>query len=450
MNELLCLRGLTIRFNNGAPPVLSDIQLSVGADECHCIVGPTGSGKSSLLRACAGLLPPENLKGDIARPPRFGVVLQNPGTQILCDHVGTEAAFALENAGVSPELMPDRVRQALAEADLDIPTHSPTAHLSMGRQYRLVLAGALVNAPSLLLLDEPCAQLDPSGCSTVAKVIDSIRKQGGGVLLCEHEPQALADRVTHWWRIRDGRLSPVDSAQGVLADAEAKPQPWNVPTPDGPQLLRLEDLSLSLGGNQLFSGLDLTMHPGEAVHLEGKNGCGKSTLIRLITGFLAPDSGSVALFGAPAAPARLRGRVGLVLQSPVGQLFEDTTERELAYAARKKGLPHSAARISSIAEILGITPLLGEAPHRLSYGQQRLVALGACLVQEPELLILDDPFAGLDMEARQRVRRLLDKERAQRNMAVLVTGHNPRSALRFPHFYSSELRFEGGRLARVA
>jgi energy-coupling factor transport system ATP-binding protein len=158
----------------------------------------------------------------------------------------------------------------------------------------------------------------------------------------------------------------------------------------------------------------------------------------------------VALFGEPVTPARLRGRVGLVLQSPSGQLFEDTVLRELAFAARRKGLSDHEGRARRVAEGLGIEGLLDRAPFLLSYGQQRLTALGACLTQEPDLLLLDDPFAGLDRDARERIHRLLDRERAERGMAVLVTGHNPASSLRFHNFYTRELRIGGGRLEPVA
>lgn len=447
MSAHLRLNELSIRFNDQAPPVLSGVRLTVGPGECHCIVGPTGSGKSSLLLAVAGLLPPDVLDGGIERPARPGAVFQNPGTQILFDHVGPETAFALENAGVPPEAMPDRVARALAEADLSVPTHTPTASLSMGRQYRLVLAGALVAGPGLLLLDEPCAQLDPDGCRAVAGVIGATLKRGGGVLLCEHRPDPLAERITHWWRIEGGALRPSGPSPSPPAPGRTVDRP---PDSDAPPLLDIRDLHVRRGTNQVFSGLDLAIRPGEAVHVEGGNGSGKSTLTRIMAGFLPPDSGRVALFGEPVTPARLRGRVGLVLQSPSGQLFEDTVLRELAFAARRKGLSDHEGRARRVAEGLGIEGLLDRAPFLLSYGQQRLTALGACLTQEPDLLLLDDPFAGLDRDARERIHRLLDRERAERGMAVLVTGHNPASSLRFHNFYTRELRIGGGRLEPVA
>lgn len=449
MSDHLRIRDLNIRFTTRSTPILSDISLSVGADECHCIVGPTGSGKSTLLLAAAGLLPPESCLGSVERLSPSGAVFQNPSTQILCDHVGPEAAFSLENAAIAPERMPEMVKHALAEADLSVPTHTTTASLSMGRQYRLVLAGALVTKPGLLLLDEPCAQLDPDGCNAVAQVIDRVRARGGGVLLCEHEPEALTDRITHWWKLEEGCLLPADPPSRVQSP-HSLPQGTVYTDPDASPLAHLHDIHLAFGDKQIFSGLNLTIQPGEAVHIEGRNGSGKSTLIRVMTGFLPPDSGTATLFGEPVSPALLRGRVGLVLQNPVGQLFEDTTEQELLFAAKRKGLPNALDRVRHIAEVLGISSLLDRPPHLLSYGQQRLVTLGACLTQEPELLILDDPFAGLDMTVRKLVRDLLERERTERGMAVIITGHNPPSPLRFTDFYTHELRFAGGRLESLA
>ncbi|WP_319583659.1 ABC transporter ATP-binding protein [uncultured Pseudodesulfovibrio sp.] len=447
MSAHLRLHELSIRFNDQAPPVLSDVRLTVGPGECHCIVGPTGSGKSSLLLAVAGLLPPEVLGGDIDCPRRPGSVFQNPATQILFDHVGPETAFALENEGVPPQDMPGRVARALNEADLPVPTHTPTESLSMGRQYRLVLAGALVAEPSLLLLDEPCAQLDPDGCKAVSGVIEATLKRGGGVLLCEHRPEALTERITHWWQIENGELRPSGPPQAPASPPTARPSANKF---TAAPLMDIRNIAIRRGIKQVFSGLDLAIRPGEAVHVEGGNGTGKSTLTRILSGFLPPDSGQVTLSGEAVAPARLRGRVGLVLQSPSGQLFEDTVLGELAFAARRKGLTDHEERAKRVAQGLGIHDLLDRPPFLLSYGQQRLTALGACLTQEPDLLILDDPFAGLDRNARERIHALLDAEREKRGMAVMVTGHNPTSSLRFNNFYTRELRIAGGRLEPVA
>lgn len=359
----LRLNELTIQFPNRTSPTLSGVDLSVGSGECHCIVGPTGSGKSSLLLAVAGLLSPKACSGTIERAARPGSVFQNPQTQILCDTVGPETAFALENHGVAPEEMPALVQHALEAANLDVAPHTTTASLSMGRQYRLVLAGALVTLPDLLLLDEPCAQLDPAGCRAVARVIDNVLARGGSVLLCEHEPGPLADSISHWWRIEANALCPATpgaSSRPMADDTEAPSEA--VSASGSSPLLNIRGLSVKRGDTQVFQDLDLVVRRGEAIHVEGRNGSGKSTLTRIMAGFLKPDSGTVSLLGAPVSTKRLRGNVGLVLQTPASQLFEDTVLRELSFAARRKRLLHAEVRARHVAELLGIAALLDRPP----------------------------------------------------------------------------------------
>lgn len=445
MTNLLRLNELDIRFDTQATPVFTELDLSVRTGECHCIAGPTGSGKSTLLRAVAEILPLGVCSGSIEVLKTPGIVFQNPQTQILSDRVGKETAFALENIGIAPDAMPAMVERALTEANLSLPADTPTAILSMGRQYRLILAGALVTEPDLLLLDEPCAQLDSEGCQAVAEVIGRVRARGGAVILCEHDPTPLAACVTHWWRIEDSRLVPSEPFE----DPGESESPPIISGNDNVPLLDIAGLNLKFGDKTIFNGLNLTVAAGEAIHIEGPNGTGKSTLTRVLSGFLEPDSGTVSILGDAVAPAKLRGKVGLVLQSPLSQLFEDTVMQELSFSAKRKELPDAEDKARAIAEKLGIAPHLDRAPHLLSYGTQRLVALGACLTQEPTLLILDDPFAGLDRNARERVRTLLLEERRERNMGVVITGHNPPSPMRFGDFYTREVRLEGGRLVTV-
>ena len=145
------------------------------------LVGPSGSGKSTLLRALAGVLQAADsgdLSGSItvdgqpphARAGAVGLVLQEPGSGVVAATVGRDVAFGLENTAVPRELMPSRVRAALAAVRLDMPQDTPTHALSGGEQQRLALAGALALEPTLLLLDEPTAMLDPGNASAVRAV----------------------------------------------------------------------------------------------------------------------------------------------------------------------------------------------------------------------------------------------------------------------------------------
>lgn len=153
--------------------------------------------------------------------------------------------------------------------------------------------------------------------------------------------------------------------------------------------------------------VSLEVHPGEFLALLGANGSGKSTLLKMLDGLVFPTSGSLSAFGEPiteqalgdpAANARFRSQVGLVFQNSEAQLFSATVREDLAFGCRQLGLDAAQTdqRIGEIAEMLQIEPLLDRAPVHLSGGQQRRVALGSVLVMSPQVLLFDEPTAGLD------------------------------------------------------
>lgn len=138
------------------------------------------------------------------------MILQNPETQILSPTVGSEVAFGLENLGLPPSQMPERVRTNLNAVGLNKPLLSPSRTLSMGEKYRLVLASALAMHPRVVLLDEPAAQLDPDGLYALKNTIKGLKTSGISFLVVEHHPEAIADIVDQYWRLdKKGRLEPL-------------------------------------------------------------------------------------------------------------------------------------------------------------------------------------------------------------------------------------------------
>ncbi len=155
--------------------------------------------------------------------------------------------------------------------------------------------------------------------------------------------------------------------------------------------------------------VSLTVTQGERLALLGANGSGKSTLLKVLGGLLAPVAGEARAFGAPLAPALLRGeaalafrrRVGVVFQSADAMLFNPTVRDEIAFAPLHLGLPAEEVerRVADMLELLELEPLAGRAPYRLSGGEKKKVALAAVLAAAPEVLLVDEPTAGLDPRA---------------------------------------------------
>lgn len=420
----LSLHDLRCVPSHGRGALYENIDLRLEAGECCCILGATGVGKSTLLRHVAGL----DLfgasgavricgSGDQDTAGRVGLILQNPETQFLCPDVGSELAFGLENLCLPPAGMEGRMRRALERVGLDIALSTPVRELSMGQKYKLLLACFLAMDPDLLLLDEPCAQLDADGVMALAGVLTEFLGAGGCVLMCEHEPGPLASLATSIHELRDGGLR---AAGGPTRPRVVSPD-WR---PGETAVVEVRGASVRRGTRTLWSGLELSVRVGEIVLLCGPNGCGKSTLLRALTGFQAMDSGDVRVFGAPPRPAALRGRLGILHQNPGRQLAADTVAEEVGFALRQRRISVSgrAERVAAWLECLGLGALAERPPFQLSYGEQHLTALASVLAVEPEVLLLDDPLAGLDTPSVERMWAVLQHV-ARRGTTIVCAMH---------------------------
>jgi len=424
--------------------------LELPQGECHCLTGATGSGKTTLALAFKELLPSGRRAGCLRCPAlpgeagtAVGLVLQNPATQILTETLGAEVAFGLENLCLPPEQMPERVRTALDAVGLDLPFDHPTARLSMGEKYRLLVAAQLVLEPALLILDEPAGQLDGAGLQRLAEIIARLKRRGLAVLLCEHRPgplTAVIDR--HWHLDAEGRLR---EGEAFSAPQEAIFAARMMPA-DEPPVVEVKGLSVAADdATPAWQEAQLVLRRGERVLLCAPNGSGKTTLLRCLAGFLTPERGAVRVFGQQPQPRKLRGRVGFLFQNPRRQLFETTVFAEVAFTLRRLGIPRAQleARVLRSLECCGIVRLAGQSPHQLSYGQQHLVALAAVLAAEPELLLLDDPLAGLDPATSAVVCEALVVASEQHGTAILWTSHHPPNGQLWSH---RVMGIEGGAL----
>jgi len=169
-------------------------------------------------------------------------------------------------------------------------------------------------------------------------------------------------------------------------------------------------------GRRALDGVDLHVHPGERVALLGPNGAGKTTLVLHLNGILLPDEGSVTIAGLTVAKnnfPEIRRRVGVVFQDPDDQVFMPTVGEDVAFGPANLGITGDdlEARVSAALDAVGMSEHRDRAPHHLSFGERRLVAIATVLSMEPEILVLDEPSANLDPAGRRElaeVLRLLD------------------------------------------
>ncbi len=439
------------------------------------VVGPSGSGKSTFALTVAGLVPgqiPATMTGSLHLADRevrelgptgaaalVGLVLQDPSAQLVMERVEDDVAFGLENRGWPLDAMRSRVPEARAAAGLAGMERRRSRRLSGGQQQRLALAGALAPRPGLLVLDEPTANLDPEGASTLMATLAELRaERAATIVLIEHQVDRawpLADVVLAL--DGDGRPLDVGRPDAVLArsaDAMRAAGIW-LPTdraehrevrstrivgpgagdgravgpvgPIGPALVRADGVRFGFDRREpVVRDLSMAAAPGERIALVGPNGSGKSTFGRLLVGLLRPDHGRIDLGGAdpsrlpPSALARL---AGYVFQEPERQFLAQRVDEEV-----RLGLtPEEDARVDDLMARLGL-PLdrFGErSPYRLSGGEQRRLSLACVLVRRPEVLVLDEPTFGQDRHGYEGLLEIL-AEHLDEGACLIAATHDAR------------------------
>jgi energy-coupling factor transport system ATP-binding protein len=429
------LRGYGWRHAGRRAWAVRDVDLRIDAGERVLLLGPSGAGKSTLLAALAGLLAEDSgeQEGSVTvggRPARaaraeVGILFQDPQTQLVMGRAGDDVAFGLENRGVPLARIWPRVDAALAEVGFTYGRDRATGRLSGGEQQRLALAGTVALRPSLLLLDEPSANLDPAGAAAVrtalARVLD---RRSVTLVLVEHrvtEALPLVDRVVVLGPdgrvVIDGRPDAVFGERagslaelGVWVPGQAV-APRRATAAPGDVLLYARAAGVRRPDRPALAPVDATVRAGEALAVLGPNGSGKTTLALLLGGLAAPTTGVVraspALTGdarvAAEPPHRWRARdlarrIGSVFQNPEHQFLAARVDAELALGPRRAGRP--AAEVKSLVDELLVRLRLDRLapanPYTLSGGEQRRLSVATALAAAPRVLVLDEPTFGQD------------------------------------------------------
>ncbi|MBW0274404.1 ABC transporter [Nocardia sp. MH4] len=412
------LHGAGYRYPGATADALSGIDLTIHAAEFVAVVGHNGSGKSTLTRVLAGRPP---TTGAVSRPGSAGLgelggtalVLQRPESQTLGVSVADDVVWGL-SAELAAEVDVDAL---LAEVGLSGMGRRETATLSGGQQQRLAVAAALARRPALLIADEATSMIDPDGRRDLVALLAELPRRHGTavVLVTHHEADAsAADRVIH---LADGRM----------VDHLARwPQPARDQRrgPMGATILELTDVRHTYNRGTPWEapalhGVDLSVRQGEALLIVGGNGSGKSTLAWIIAGLIAPSSGRCELRGDPVD--QQIGRVALAFQHSRLQLQKQTVGAEIAdWGGRATG----SGAVGRALDAVGLDRrLAARSVEELSGGQAKRVVLAAMVASHPQVVVLDEPLAGLDPQGRAEIVELLARLR-DAGQTLIVISHD--------------------------
>lgn len=481
---------VTLRYGDSL--ALDDVTLEVCRGERVCVLGANGSGKSTLASVICGLLAPDEGDVELAghavctggvpdlaayRDARrqLGLVFQNPDDQIVTSVVADDVAFGPENLGVPRAQISARVARELRRVAMEKYAHADPSRLSGGQRQRVCIAGALAMEPAVLVLDEPSSLLDVRGRAAIMRVMGRLAAAGATLVHVTHfmDEALAADRVVvmqHGHVALEGTPDEVFAAKnaqviealglempfearlavalrqaGAAGGAIAAPGTPSDEKPAAcvpaaePLAILARDLGFSYGPDaQALDGVSLEVPARATTAIVGQTGSGKSTLLRLLCGLEAADAGSLTVCGINAATKRgrrqVRRAVGYVMQHPERQLFAQTVAEDVAFGPRNQGLSAAEVerRVAHALDLVGLADRRDASPFELSGGQQRLAAIAGVLAMEPELLVLDEPTAGLDPRGRARLRALM-ADLAAHGVTLLQVTHSMEDAARADH-----------------
>ena len=462
----VCARGWGWRHAGRKNAALSDVDLDIAPGERVLVLGPSGSGKSTLMGGLAGLLggaeegeATGTLTVDGVAPAqargRVGLLMQDPEAQVVLARVGDDVAFGMENLGAMREKIWPRVENSLEAVGLSVPLDHSTTELSGGQKQRLALASILAMGPGLLLLDEPTANLDPSGVAEVRAAVETVvERTGATVVVVEHRVDVWASLVDRVIVVADGAIAadgPLDEVLAQQGDAlrergiwlpgddvaaEVGPAPEVAPaSSEAAPIARVADLTIGYDASApVRSGIDLTIERGVSTCIVGANGAGKSTFALTLAGLLPPLEGAVEVEtsdGTCGDPhewlsKQLLGRMSMVFQEPEYQFLAATVAEELAIGPRAAGMSEEeiAPLVDEHLEALGLTALARANPMTLSGGEKRRLSVATALISAPELLILDEPTFGQDRGTWLGLVRLL-RAALERGVTLVSITHDP-------------------------
>jgi energy-coupling factor transport system ATP-binding protein len=405
------------------------------------------------------------------------MVFQHPDSQLVATVVEEDVVFGPENFGVPESELPQRVRTALEQVGMWAYRQRAPHLLSAGQKQRVAIAGAMAVHPRVLVLDEATAMLDPAGRAAVLDVLRELHRQGTTIVTITHEMEeaAQADRVIV---LREGRIVMDDTPRHVFARAEELraidldvpplaalalrlhlpvcltseelvaalttrgqrvSSPLSLDEKDGGEdqefIIRVEQLTHAyLRGLPLearaLDRVDFNVSSGTTMGLIGSTGSGKSTLMQHLNGLFRPQSGRVMVgqydLANPGTDVRaVRRMVGLVFQQPEDQLFEQYVGDDVAFGPRQFGFPKDEVRervrwaMESVG--LGFDVFKDRLTNTLSGGERRRAALAGVFALRPQVLVADEPTAGLDPRARADLLRIFQRLHSEGTTLVIAS-----------------------------
>ena len=390
--------------------IFKNLDFTINQGDFALLTGPSGSGKSTLLKLVAGLEPTSNSKittGSLNQPfTNWGMVFQDPNRQFTMATPRAELIFALENKLIDRVTAQKIIDEVSHKTNISHLLDRPFLHLSGGEKQRVALAVLIAMQSDLFLLDEPFANCDSHNRNFLLNCLDSLHQEGKTILISDHKNQRI-------------QTTPLPSQEEVVTN-------FSLPHTNQESVYSFNSFSLSFPEKELLSSTNLKIYSGKATLLTGENGSGKTSLFKALSKVITYQ-GELLFKDKEVKKWRRRpylSKVGQIFQNPDDQFLNVTVKEELDFSLKYNQNPSlNESKLQSILTKLNLENMDEQVVYSLSGGQKRKLQILVMLMAYPDVLLLDEPFNGLDQKSVSKVIFLLKNYFLDEKHSLIVISH---------------------------
>ena len=424
---MLEFKDVSFTYKNSNNKVLDRVNFKINKGECILLTGVSGSGKSTLIHLMNGLIPTlyeGQLEGEILFKNKdlkdiesydisknIGYVSQDPRGHFFTTNTTSELVFSMENYGIPLNEMKKKYSELVNLLELEKLVDKNIIYISSGERQKIAIGCSLSLEPEIIILDEPSSNLDFHMTKKLKQLIEKLKTKGYTIIIAEHRMYYIQDLIDRVFVINNGKV--IEKTISDLKSNNEVPlrsldifnlELENISCKNKELLMEVNNITYK----NILTNITTTVYKGDVIGLIGKNGVGKTTLLRLLSNIMKPNKGKIVGKVVPF----------LVMQDMDYQFFTESVESEMKFG----GADNDLEKINSLLMKLGLTELKDKIPFELSGGQKQRLLIAISALANVNLLMFDEPTSGLDYVNMTKVSGILKD--LSKNSALIVATHD--------------------------
>lgn len=443
-NNIISFKNMNFSYANSTKNIFENLNFILKTGDFIAILGENGKGKSTFLKLCAGILIPnsgnvyvgkintnsENKQKRLKIRKKIGYIFQNPDKQIFGLTVNQDIAFGAKNFGIKKSVYEKKSIEILNLLKISHLANSEIRSLSVGEKQLVALASCLIVDPSVILIDEPSSTLDESNSKNLFELLTKLNKQFQKTIIFSTHNIRDTTFVNQVLTIENMNLKKVFLTK--FNDIKIKNFPAKISdeyseTISNNSILRFDDVCFHYKKSKkdIVNNLNFDLKPNSILGIFGYSFCGKSTIAKLISGQISPTSGKIT--------KNDNLKTGLVTQQSEKNFFFENVCQDITFGLSYMNFSENTInkRLEEIFELLKLDKeFLKRNISELSGGEKKLIAISGILINQPEILVLDEPLMSLDVFNKNLIAKTIFELKTKKKTSIILISNREENLLK--------------------